>query len=1796
MRALSSLGSLSRDSSPKPGLEPGLGPGLAALALKAMRPLAVAGFFGLMLATQAAQAQAPQKPFTRDDLLASGLAIEEKLKREVALPQGADARRAFEAALSALDKNDPRRALLFANQAVLADPSYVAGWIVMSRAARAIVPKDWRERYDLQERAVAAAYIGYQRATTPATEGPALATLGRAFEWREMWRPALTAYRISLEAKDDPATRRAYEALREKRGFRLTGNQIDADSASPRACFTFSEPLSRGKVDFAPYVAISGKGDFAVTAENSEICVDGLRHGERYAVVLRQGIPSAIPGESLLKNGDYEIYVRDRKPSVRASGKTYVLPRSGQQGVPLVSVNTDKVGIRVLRIGDRNLINTVRGSNFLEQVENYKVDEIIRESGQQVWKGEMDVKSELNKDVVTAFPVTEATGKLEPGVYLIAAQAGGFRTESGATTPSTPDGEGEEGGASSADIATQWFVVSDLGLTTFSGQDGVHVFVRSLASAAPVGETEIRLLARNNEVLATAKTDAQGHAKFDPGLSRGTGGLAPGLVTAQLKDDYGFLDLQQAAFDLTDRGVSGRIAPTGLDAYLYAERGVYRSGETAYVTALVRDPGGVAVAGLPLTVVVRRPDGMEYRREVVQDQGGGGRAISVPLVSSAPVGTWRVQAYSDPKRPAIGEVTFLVEDYVPERLEIALEPKAKAIQSGENAEIDANVRYLYGAPGADLSVSGEVTIRRAAKSAIPGFDGYTVGLSGEPVEAVKTEFDATTTDEAGKAALSIALKEPETNLPLEAEFIVSASEAGGRAVTRSITLPIVPKGVAIGVKPLFSEDEIGNGDTAKFAVILATGQGKRLARSGLKWQLSRITRNYQWFFKDGRWSYEGIKTSRRIADGELATLEATPAEIAAKVGWGNYRLEVHATGAEDAETSYDFHVGYVADAKADTPDVLDVSLDKPGYAAGETMQVRIASRFSGKATIAVISDRVAHLETVDVAEGGKTVSLKVGEDWGASAYVVALAHRPLDAAAKRMPGRALGLAWFAIGKEARKITVDLGAPAQMRPRGMMNLPIKLANLKAGEEAFVTVAAVDVGILNLTRYKAPNPTGHFFGQRQLSGDMRDLYGYLIDGMQGARGAIRSGGDAAPEAKGERPTQEPLARFSGVVKVNADGTVPISFEIPAFNGTVRVMAVAWSKGKTGEAEADVIVRDPIVVQPTVPRFLALGDRSQFHIDINNVEGAAGDYVLDVDLKGPVSVSLDPALRHIRLEKGKKVAFALPVIAAGLGVAEVELTLKGGGETLNQSVRVQVKPSAPSVVDRIVRALPAGQSLEISSDLLATFVPNSGSVSVTVSPFAALDVPALLSALDRYPYGCTEQTVSRAMPLLYVNKLASMEHLALDSNAETRILAAIERVLSRQGANGGFGLWSINTDRTDIWLDAFVTDFLTRARERNIAVPQTAFMLALDHLRNQVANSTEINSEDASGIAYAIYVLARNGRPVMGDLRYLADNKLGDFSSALSKAQIGAALALLGDRGRSDKAFGDAQTVLAGMKDEGLYRSDYGSTLRDSAGVLALLAEANADKARIVRVAGTLDAARSARRYTSTQEQNWMVLAAQALAKESENFKLTVNGAEHRGALYRTLPQAALDAKPLTIRNDGQTESRVILSVSGNPTAPTPAINEGYSVERKIFALDGTEVNPNEIRQNERYLVTLEIDSSPRHGARLLVVDPLPAGLEIENPKLTEASTEGLSFFTDRTGAAHTEARDDRFVAAFNLGGGEKKPVRVGYLVRAVTPGTYVHPAAIAEDMYRPERFGRTAFGALTVLPASPAGKKP
>lgn len=1714
-------------------------------------------------------AQAAEKTFQDKSLDDAAITLENELKDEAGTVEKPVAKLNQEAEALLQNREFQAAADLYV-QIVSKAPNDAAAWRKLADVWLAIPRTEEDDGSARYERARTAAYIAYQRATKPQAEAIALVTFADASGRLSNWRSALDALHLALGLDETPELRAQYDQIREKYGFRVSNFSVDSDASSPRACFQFTEPLLK-RTDYSTYVSVAGEDKPALSLDDQQLCVEGLKHGETYSITLREGLPSTVD-EALLKDTPFDIYVRDRSPSVRLSSKAYVLPRNGQQGIPLITVNTGAVKVSIFRIGDRNLLDNVLGYEFERNLYSSSLQDIADQKGEKVWTGELKVEKKLNTDITTAFPIAEAVPEMQPGVYLLAAEP--------ADVPSDEYGE----------RTTQWFIVSDLGLTAYSATDGIHAFVNSLASTAPLGDVEVRLIARNNEVLAVKKTAANGSVAFEPGLARGEGGLSPAMLVASGDGgDYAFLNLQQSAFDLTDRGVAGREPPKALDAYVFTERGVYRTGETVYVTTLLRDAASVAVPGVDLTLVVTRPDGVEYRRSVMPDEGIGGRSLDLPIISSAPTGTWQVAAYADPKQDAIGQTRFLVEDYVPDRLEFDLTTTATGISTQNPAPVTLDGRFLYGAPAADLDIEGEVAITKAAER--PGFPGTVFGLTASDEDDFRPETfpleDLPQTDADGKAEFDIALSSvPESTQPLDATIVLRLAEPGGRAIERKLKLPVTPSAEMIGVKPLFSGQSLGDQDTASFDVVMVAPDGKTVEAKGLKWQLLSVESKYQWYRNSGYWAYEPIKVTRRVADGTLDASPDKPGKISVPVTWGRYRLDVTSPDPDGPETTFAFDSGWYAEASADTPDMLEIALDKSEYKTGDTMTVAVTARTDGQVTLAVIGDRLITTSTADVEPGLVKLPLTVGDDWGTGAYVLATLRRPLDEAEKRMPGRAIGVQWFSVDRAAHTIDVALDLPDLIRPQTTLRVPVKLSGLSPNEPARIVVSAVDVGILNLTNYQPPAPDDYYLGQRKLSAEIRDLYGQLIDGMQGTKGQIRTGGDGgAGLMQGSPPTQKPLALYSGIVTVGADGTAEVDFDIPAFTGTVRVMAVAWSDDQVGHGVGDVVVRDPVVVTATLPRFLLTGDESTLRLDLDNVEGETGTYKIAVTTEGPLRV--EGADKSLKLATKKRGAVTLPIHATGVGEGAVEVAVSGPGDfAVERRHALTVNPSTQILARRTVNALAPGRSITLTDDVFADLVPGTGSVALSVTPSAALDVASLLAALDRYPLGCTEQIISRALPLLYVSELSTDVHSVVDTNVDERIQKAIEIVLARQGYEGAFGLWSPGGE--DAWLDAYVTDFLTRARSRGFAVSDDQFKLALSRMRNYVSTAPDVSTDGGLALSYALYVLARNGMAPVGDLRYIADVKLDDLGTATAKAEIAAALVMLGDRVRSEKVFAAALAALPKDPKFEEGRTDFGSPLRDAAVVVTLAGEGDAPKVILTRATERIATARNLVANTSTQENAWLVLAARALGKQG--VSLETSEGEQIGPLYRNFTEVELKQSPATVTNSGDDPLDAVVSVSGAPVTPEPAAENGFTLERSFHTLDGEEVDIARAKQNDRFVVVLKVTEPAPQFARVALIDHIPAGFEIDNPRLVSSGDTGTLRWIENAGSpVFTEFRDDRFAAAFDRRKEDSPVYSVAYVVRAVSPGDYVLPQATVEDMYRPDRFGRTATGAVSVVPA-------
>jgi uncharacterized protein YfaS (alpha-2-macroglobulin family) len=1674
-------------------------------------------------------------------------------------------------ARAAVVVGDPRGAAEALKGAISLAPGDPALWADLTQALAAVEAGDSSERYRLPIEITSAALNAYQMSQTVEARAAVLAQLARALEARAYFRPAIEAYKASLELDRVASVVDAYTDLKARKGFRVIDHTVDSNSLSPRVCVQVSDDLVKGARVYQPFVRLNGEAAASLEVEARQICISGVKHGERYRITLRSGLPSIV-GEVLEAPVNLDIYVRDRSPAVRFSGDNYVLPRIGSRGIPVTTINTEEVKLELYRVGERGVARLLAGNTFLRQVDGYEQEQLKDDLAERLWQGSLFTRSDLNKEVVTVFPLEEALPDRKPGVYALVA------------VPAAADSNYWEG------RATQWFVVSDIGLSSFMGSDGLTVMARSLSDAKGLEGVELKLVARNNEVLGSLATDAQGVGKFTAGLTRGVAAMAPALLVAsRAGEDFVLLDLKRPAFDLSDRGVTGRPAAGALDLFMYTERGIYRAGETVHVAGLLRDQAAMAAPGVPLTFAFQRPDGVEFRRFVAHDGGAGGYAVALGLEANAMRGTWTVKAYADPKGDALADQRFLVEDFVPDRMEFDIRPEAQQVQRGEPFGLEIDGRYLFGAPAADLALEADVRIR--AKREFEAYKGFQFGLADQMPEATfEVLQDLPATDGKGVAHVVVAPETlPDWSGPLEATVNIRLREGGGRAVEKAQKITIAPHGAQIGIRPLFAGGAVREGSEAGFEVIAIGADGQRQAAGEVGWSLVRIERDYQWYRGDSGWSYEPVDHARRIADGRIAIGAETPVTITVPVEWGRYRLEVAGDAATSPASSVEFDAGWhVPQASTETPDGLEIALDKAGYVPGETANLKISPRYAGTAIVVTGTDRVIDIRTLVVPRQGTSLALPVTAEWGTGAYVMVTLIRPAAEDESRLPQRAIGIAHAGIDPAARKLAVSIGGAEQARPNGAVSVAVQVSGLAAGKSARVMLAAVDVGILNLTRYEPPRPDDWFFGQQRLGLELRDLYGRLIDATKGIKGAIRTGGDAAGLGmEGSPPTQPLMAYFSGIVTTDAAGKADITFNLPQFNGTVRLMAVAFTEAAVGSASRDMIVRDPIVVVASHPRFLAPGDEARLWLDITNTDADEGEYHLAISASPELSAPLMPGAETFVLKKGVRTSLIVPLIARQSGAGSLAMRLyREGGEEIEQVVAIPVRSPRLPVSQRQVLSLKAkGGSVTLDRDFLAGFEAAGTRLTAAVTRAAGLDVASLLVQLDRYPYGCAEQTTSKAFPLLYLSEVATSMGLGDAAGIRERVQKAVDRVLSFQSSTGSFGLWGPGSD--DLWLDAYVSDFLTRAREKGYDVPDLAFAQAIDNLHNALGYDIDLKTDSAK-VAYALYVLARNKKASLGDLRYYSDARLGEFSSPMAKAQLAAGLGLYGEADRAQTVFAAAYASLTATASENFNRSDYGSTLRDGAATLALAAESLPAPRLVPDLVRTVSAARLSKATTSTQEQAWLLLAARALIEGGEPLRLDVNGMAATGAFNRVYDGDLLRGGAITVTNEGESDVDMVVSVTGVPDKTPVASGEGFTIERDVYGLDGQARDLDVVGQNERFVVVLKVTEKNAWPSRVLIADLLPAGFEIDNPRIVgSADLKAFDWLPETVPAAHVEFRADRFIAAFDRGASDERAFVLAYMVRAVTPGRYVHPAAQVEDMYRPHLFARTAEGRAEVV---------
>jgi len=1555
------------------------------------------------------------------------------------------------------------------------------------------------------------------------------------------------------------------------------------DGDVPQLCLTFRLPLPARGVTYEDYIRITPQVKItAIPLGEDQLCLRGMTYGTDYTVKLLKGLPTSLSiGKSMMADDKMQVNFGDRKPLIRMSGGQYILSRDVVSGIPVETVNLDKVKIRVAKaMTERALPHDI---NALDRdLYSYKFDQYFRSNGEPIWEGEMDISSIANKSVTTYFPVQDVLKNPASGVYAVEAE---YRKDNRRIAD-----------------ARQFFVVTDIGLTSLTAENGVYIFARSLKTAKPLAGAAVKLISRNNTVLGKGVTDQDGQFRFDAALAKGKAGLEPMLATATKEDDFGLLRLDVSSYDFSDRGVAGRSYPGPIDAFVYTDRGVYRPGENVQMSLVMRDDKGYALSGLPVTVKIFRPDGVEHLHKTFVETVMGAATLQLDLPPNARMGMWSAMVYADPSAPAVGTASFRVEEYVPPRIAVDLTAKDNFFVEGKSYDLPLQSDYLYGAPATGLKISAEAVLLKD-DTPFPQFKDYHFGLVQDDYKPKRYTFPATQTDEKGAATITADITDhalADVNVPLKARIRASVFEKGGRSVSAVVDRPFRHRPVYLGIREV--KDGSSYNAPKKFEVIALNAQGERVAVAGLEYKLVRENYYYNWYNAHNGWRYRRQYFDEELERNTLSVPSAKAQMIKTQPinGWWGHRIEIlHPASGTAASIRLQ---GYWGDREEDTPDTVTVASKTGKAKIGTEAEIAIKPPYAGEATVTVVNNAVLFTKNVTVKEEGTTISVPVTEDWGAGAYVLVSVVRPTTEAAGQHDGtRAIGLAWVAADRTDKKLDVSFGIPAKVLPRQRFVMPVFVRGLEKGEEAYVTVAGVDEGVLSLTDFKTPDPFKFYFGQRRLGASMYDIYGKLLKGAEGGVGKIRSGGDGRERSEADdafRPETyiKTVALFSGIVKLGADGKADIVLDIPDFNGQLRLMAVAWSGQKIGSGDDQLIVRDPVIVQATLPRFLAPVDKTAFNLRLHNLDGAAGEYRMT--LRGKGVVFEDTALTQVfNLAAGEEKTMALPLTALPeTGLATVTLNISGPENfAVNKEWTFSVRPyQILHTNDLLAKVAP--EDTWRAPDLTKDYWPGTITASAVMAPRNMLNMTALVDSLQRYPYGCTEQLISSSLPLIHFDELHEKWGLRLRDDADLlhiRAAASVSRVINNMRGDGSFGYWT-GYDDSNLWLSAYATEYLIEAHEKGLNVPASVLEQALGYLKRKTQNPDN-TPEGLSATSYAFYVLAKAGKSDAGQLRYFYDQNVEKLQPNWSLAMIGGALARYGEKSRAKAAFEKALTRVEGDQKPYHYWY-YGSRLRNKAVLLALAAENSDLSLKTDDLMDQLVAAYDKQTYFSTQEQIWLTRAAMRMPVEKSKkinftFSPPLQMVETEKPHSVKIAENAVRIDAFEMTNMGDSNIYLRLSLLAAPRATLPVEEQGFEITRRYYNMDGSPaLETGTVAKNTLLVAVIDGKAAQyqnRSGENLLV-DMLPAGFELENAELSGGTgTDELGWLLKNdnlTTLVHKELRDDRYVAAFRSGSGQE--FHAAYLVRAVMPGTYAHPAPYVEDMYHPGLYGRGAAGTVTI----------
>ena len=1348
---------------------------------------------------------------------------------------------------------------------------------------------------------------------------------------------------------------------------------------------------------------------------------------------------------------------------------------------------------------------------------------------------------------------------------------------------------------------SQIVVVTDLGLSARVMKGGVLVWVASLRDAKPVSGAEVVLYAENNRELTRGVSDANGLVF----LSRKDDDEDPFVVTAKTATDLSYLDLARTKVEMTGDLGERAYLTDNCEAYVFTERGVYRPGETAHIKALVRDAKLDAPKPFPALFRVVKPDGRVFKDIPVTLDAMGAAETAVQLPDYLPTGRYSFELVLPGTFLSLGEAVASLEDFVPPQIRVNLKSPEGRLAAGEAVGFSAKAEHLFGRAAAGLKASAGLSFK-AVPFAPKAWAGWKFGDEDRPFTTIYRNLGEQVLDGDGAAEFSdessSAWRPPAAMLAVQQ---VTVHEANGRTVTAYGSTPIDVYPFYIGVKGP-SEGSVRVGETQRVSVVEVAPDGAAM-KDGVPLQakLARI----QWNsvlkrMSSGRYEWKSERIVTPVRE-DILTAGGKPADFAFVAdASGEYQLTL-SDPKSGASTCMKFYAGagdqQWIEWSREKPDKVELTLDRERYKPGDKARLVIKAPFAGTALLTVESDHVLKQQIVTLEKNTAEVAIDVLPEYPANVYCSVSLIRPAVAESVWSAHRAAGTVSLAIDPPGRALKVALDVPGTNRPQAKMTARITVKDENgAPVQGDAVVMAVDEAICMLTAFKTPDPLAWYLEQRRMSVDLFDLYSELMPVIDDAAAAASHTGGDGDSALMRRLNPIKASRFKPValwttgVHLDANGQADAVFDVPEFSGEMRVMAVVYNAKQTGSADQHVKVRRDLVVQPSLPRFLAPGDTCEATIDLFNESGKTLPVTAHISTVGPLSAS-KPG-EQLSLAAGASKTLRLPIKAgAAPGVASCTFEVGGGSEAYHETIEMPVRPAAGLAVAADAGTVKPGETKALAAP--AGWMPSTVAQDVWCSSQPDLALGRALDYVMHYPYGCLEQTVSGSFPLLYVADLAnrSLPNSMAKQDVTPFVNAGILRVLSMQQGDGSFNLWP--GCYAEGRYSFYATHFLVEAQKAGFSVSQDRLDAALRWLRERcldrgvVADASPENTAwtyDMERRAYACHVLALAGKPDHG-----WNARLREEAARLNYAgrvHTACALMLSGEPRQ-------ATDILSrlGMPSERARSIDgLDSSVRDAALLLSAWLDIDPKRAEVDRLVQYLDKARrrDAGHWGTTQDDALSLLAlgkyAQRVPRDRRPFTGALSLPDGNGKAFSSTQEVHWAAAPgkagrVKIVNDGPGTLYYSLRMQGVPDAEdVKEVDNGFAIRRSWFNGEGAQIDPKSVEQGDLVITRIALNTGGRRLDNIAIEELLPAGWEIENPNLmTSQKPQWIEEKQESDPAVHRDIRDDRLILFTGQIQGE---VVFYYAARAVSPGRYVYPACTASCMYDPEI--RSVNGWMTV----------